>query len=99
MAANQSGVTVGTVTTLTNWEKTGYALSAAAVDAVWDELMEAAGPTARQALRLFLSALCGKVSGVGTGTEVFRDYNDTKNRITASIDESNNRTALVVDVT
>jgi len=33
-----SGTTVGTVTTLTTWDKTGYALSAAGIDAIWDEV-------------------------------------------------------------
>jgi hypothetical protein len=30
--------TIGTVTTLTTWDKTNYALSAAGIDAIWDEV-------------------------------------------------------------
>jgi hypothetical protein len=94
-----ANLTVGTVTTLTTWDKAGYALSAAGIDSVWDEVIEGATPTARQAMRLYLSALTSKLSGAGTGTLVFRDYNDTKDRITATVDANNNRTAIVTDVT
>lgn len=38
-------------------------------------------------------------SGAGTGTEVFRDINDTKNRVTATVDSSGNRTAITRDAT
>lgn len=55
--------------------------------------------TLRQALRLFASALNGKVSGAGTTTVVFRDINDTKDRITATVDVSGNRTAITNDAT
>jgi hypothetical protein len=39
LAADQSAVTVGTVNALTTWDKTGYALSAAGVDAILDETL------------------------------------------------------------
>jgi hypothetical protein len=94
-----ANLTVGTVTALTTWDKAGYALSAAGIDSVWDEVIEGAAPTARQAMRLYLSALASKLSGAGTGTLVFRDYADSKDRITATVDASNNRTAIVTDVT
>ena len=94
-----ANLTVGTVTALTTWDKAGYALSAAGIDSVWDEVMEGAAPTARQAMRLYLSALASKLSGAGTGTLVFRDYADSKDRITATVDANNNRTAIVTDVT
>lgn len=68
-------------------------LSATAVDLVLDEVVEGT-ITTRQALRLMLSVLTGKSSGGGTGTIVFRDVGDTKNRISATIDGSNNRTAV-----
>jgi hypothetical protein len=54
--------------------------------------------TVRGAMRLALAALAGKLSGAGTGTEVFRNVGDTKDRITATI-SSNNRTAIVTDAT
>jgi len=39
LVADQSVATVGTVTTLTNWDKTGYALSAAGIDGILDEAL------------------------------------------------------------
>lgn len=78
---------------------TGFSLSAAGIDSIWDEVMEGAAPTARQAMRLYLSALASKLSGSGTGTLIFNDYGDTKPRITATVDANNNRTAIVTDVT
>ncbi len=57
------------------------------------------GLTLRQAFRLVSSVLFGKVSGGGTGTEVFRDFGDTKARITATVDSSGNRTAITRDAT
>ena len=57
------------------------------------------GLTPRQAFRLVSAVLFGKVSGGGTGTEVFRDFGDTKARITATVDSSGNRTAITRDAT
>ena len=55
------------------------------------------GYTVQDAMRLMLAALAGKVSGAGTNTVRIRDINDTKDRITATVDSSGNRTALIVD--
>ena len=55
--------------------------------------------TLAESIRLQNSVLAGKVSGAGTGTEVFRDLADTKDRIVATVDSSGNRTALVRDAT
>lgn len=57
------------------------------------------GYTLRSALRIILSALAGRLSGAGTGTETFRDINNTKNRIIASVDTNNNRTNVTTDPT
>lgn len=57
------------------------------------------GLTIRQWARLTGSVLIGKVSGGGTGTEVFRDFGDTKDRITATVDSNGNRTAITRDAT
>jgi len=46
------------------------------------------------ALKLMLAVLTGKSSGGGTSTLVFRDIADTKNRISATVDSSGNRTAI-----
>ena len=53
--------------------------------------------TLRQALRLMLSALCGKASGMATTTATLRDTNDTKDRIVATVDADGNRTAITYD--
>lgn len=73
-------------------------LTAAAVDAIIDEAVEGSY-TLRQALRVILAVLAGKVSGMNSLTPVFRDINDTKNRVTASTDASGNRTSVTLDVT
>lgn len=62
----------------------------------WTEVIET-GFTAAEILRLIASVTAGKVSGGGTGTEVFRDLGDTKDRITATVDSSGNRTAITRD--
>lgn len=58
------------------------------------------GLTLQQALRLMSSVLVGRVSGAGTGIEVFRNaVADNKNRVTATIDTSGNRTNITTDLT
>lgn len=74
-------------------DKTGYALSAAGIDSIHNEVMEGT-TTLRQAIRLILSVLTGKSSGGGTATLVFRDIGDTKNRISATVDANGNRSAV-----
>lgn len=57
------------------------------------------GVTFRTALKLMLSVLAGKVSGAGTVTNVFRNaVADSKNRVTATVDSSGNRSAISYDV-
>lgn len=56
------------------------------------------GYTVRQALRLMLSALAGKLSGAPGSPIIIRDVNDTKDRITATVDANGNRTAVTKDV-
>lgn len=74
------------------------ALTAAALDSIWDEVVES-GFTVRQLMRAFASALTGKASGLETTTAVYRDIADTKDRITATVDADGNRTAITLDVT
>lgn len=64
----------------------------------WTEVIES-GLTAAEVMRLISAVLCGKVSGGGTGVEVFRDIADTKNRVSATVDSSGNRTAFTYDAT
>lgn len=67
-------------------------------DDVWDEVFEGS-LTARHALRLFLAALCGKLSGAATTTVAIRDNADAKDRITATVDANGNRSAVTLDAT
>jgi hypothetical protein len=47
--------------------------------------------------RLFAAALLGKASGLATTTAVYRDTGDSKDRITATVDASGNRSAVTLD--
>lgn len=55
--------------------------------------------TVRQALRLILAASAGKVAGAATTTVTIRDTNDSKDRITATVDSDGNRSAVTLDAT
>jgi len=65
-------------------------------DAVHDEVIEGA-LTSRQIQRIMLAPLAGKSTGAGTDTVSFRDTADAKNRITATVDDNGNRTAVTLD--
>lgn len=66
-------------------------------DAVLDEVIEST-LTLRQAVMLTVSVLQGKSDKTGA-TVKFRDYADTTDRVTATVDASGNRTAITRDVT
>lgn len=51
------------------------------------------GLTVRGFLRLASSVLFSKASGMGTTTAVFRDFGDTKNRLSITVDADGNRSA------
>ncbi len=53
--------------------------------------------TLRQALRIILSAVAGKLSGAAGTTINIRDMADTKNRISATVDGDGNRSAVTRD--
>lgn len=55
--------------------------------------------TLRQALRLILSSAAGELAGAASSSITIRDINDTKARITATVDADGNRTALTYDAT
>jgi hypothetical protein len=57
------------------------------------------GLTVRQTLRLITAVLGGKVSGAGTGSEVFRATDDSKDRVTVTVDSSGNRSNVTTDLT
>lgn len=53
--------------------------------------------TLRQALRLILAAVAGKVSGAATTTTTIRDTNDSVDRIVATVDADGNRSAVTLN--
>lgn len=86
-----------------NNDKTGYALSAAGVDAILDEEIDGNAPanadSLRETVNVIAAACAGKLSGAGTGTLTFKSLGDDKARITATMDVDNNRTAVTQDGT
>lgn len=57
------------------------------------------GLTLRQAMRLLVAAESGKLSGAATTTIVIRNFGDSKDRITATVDADGNRSAVSYDLT
>lgn len=57
------------------------------------------GWTIRQAIRIILSVIGGKVSGAATTTNTFRNVTDGKDRVTSTVDADGNRTAVTYDAT
>ena len=53
--------------------------------------------TTDQVLQVILSAVAGKAAGAATTTMTFRDIADTKDRITATVDEFGNRSSVTLD--
>lgn len=94
-----SQVTVGT-----NNDKTGYSISGTktTLDALADydpDVSTVEGAiTYTQASRIMLAEASGKLARVGN-TVTFRDQADTKDRMTATIDDNGQRTAITTDVT
>lgn len=79
------------------------ALAADAANEIADALLDRANAvetsiTTRQAMRLILAALSGKLSGAGTTTVTIRNVGDTKSRIIATVDVDGNRSAVTTDV-
>jgi hypothetical protein len=94
VTGNVGGNVAGSVASVTVVsDKTGYRLSSTGIADVWAYAVEGTW-TAVQYMRLFASALLAKCSGMGTTTAVFRDVDDTKNRISATVDADGNRTAV-----
>jgi hypothetical protein len=71
-------------------------LAAAAIDSIWDEVVESS-LTGRQIMRIMLAALAGKLSGAATTTVAIQNVDQTKSRITATVDSSGNRSAVTLD--
>lgn len=71
-------------------------LTAAAVDAVLDELVGDGTLTVRQVLRVVAAALAGKLSGAATTTVTIRNVADSADVILAVVDGDGNRSAVTV---
>lgn len=63
---------------------------------IWALAIET-GYTAKQSMRLMLSALAGKLSGAATTNVLIRNVTDAKTRIDATVDSDGNRTAITHD--
>ncbi len=73
-------------------------LSNSAIDAILDRAIEGTY-TLRQSLEILLAELAGKATGGGTATIVYRNPDDTKDRVILSVDNNGNRSAVVTDFT
>jgi len=65
--------------------------------AVWNGLPLEGSLSAADIQRVILAAMAGKASGGGGSTITFRDHADTKDRITASVDGSGNRSSVTLN--
>lgn len=74
------------------------ALASDAVDEILDEPCEGA-VTLRQSMRLLNAIASGLLNGAGGTTLAIRDLANSKDRISATVDASGNRTAVVRDLT
>jgi hypothetical protein len=79
---------------------TGAAMSltTTALDAILDRPVEGTY-TIRHALEILLAEMAGKASGGGTATIVYKNPDDTKSRVTLTVDTLGNRSAVVTDLT
>lgn len=75
---------------------TASALSAGAVDEILDDTIGDSTITVRQALRVLIAGMAGKLSGAATATVTIRNVADSANVIVASVDADGNRSAVTV---
>lgn len=66
-------------------------------DAIGERLLDGA-ITWEEALRGMAAVLLGKASGLATTTATYRDLNDTKDRVIATVDGDGNRSAVTRDL-
>lgn len=74
----------------------------ATINAVTDLALDASsydGKDFISVMKLMASAILGKASGMATTTAVFRAVDDSKTRITATVDADGNRSAVTLDAT
>lgn len=75
---------------------TAAALNADAVDEILDEQVGDGTITMRQALRVLISGMAGKLGGAATTTVTLRNLADTADVIVATVDADGNRSAVTV---
>lgn len=88
------------VTPVNGDDFTIYATHVHPVSQIADAILAAGdvdGFSIEETLKLMLSALDGKSSGLDTPTAVYRAADDSKDRITATVDEFGNRSAVTLD--
>lgn len=73
-------------------------LAASAVDEILDEQIGDSTITLRQALKLLVATLGGKLAGAATTTVTIRNAADTVDVVTATVDASGNRTAVTLSL-
>lgn len=75
---------------------TASALSTAAVDEILDDTIGDDTITVRQALRVLIAGMAGKLSGAATTTVTIRNLADSADVIVATVDADGNRSAVTV---
>jgi hypothetical protein len=75
---------------------TASALAADAVDEILDDTIGDGTITVRQALRVLIAGMAGKLSGAATSTITIRNTADSANVIVATVDADGNRSAVTV---
>ena len=103
---NKSNSTIGTCTTNTDMRGTDNAALATAVAALNDISVvdilaggDVDGFTVEETLKLVLASVAAKLSGAATTTITIRAADDSKDRITATVDANGNRSAVTLDAT
>lgn len=91
--STHSAADVWAVATRALTDKSNFRLSTTGVADIWAYVIEGTW-TAVQFMRLFAAALISKCSGLGTATAVFRDVDDSKNRLSVTVDADGNRSAF-----
>lgn len=71
-------------------------MEAGAIDAILDETIGDGTTTFRQALRVLVAGMAGKLSGAATTTITIRNMADTADVIVATVDADGNRSATTV---
>lgn len=74
----------------------GTAQTGADIGAVFATSGVETGYALKDVLRLIFAVLCGKSSGL-PNSPVYRDVNDTTNRVSGTLDSNKNRTAVTLD--